>query len=256
MQSSSAISLIIVSLVGTGAMTFSHSIPVLMGANIGSTVTAQLVALKLTNIAPYLLVIGYILNFLPGKSGVWGKPIFYFGLLFLGLSLLSSQLDFLKEHELTTSIIMSINSVYWGILVGAILTILLQSSSVTSSLVIVFAIGEILPFELAASILIGSNIGTTTTALIGSINLGREARMSALANTLINLVGVVVVLPFLSPFINLIGLLSNDVGQRLANVHILFNIFIIVLLFPFRDKIEKLVIYIMPLKSRQDQSPG
>ena len=235
LQSSSAVSVICVSLVSSGILTLSQAIIILMGSNIGTTLTAQLVAFKLGDTAPFLLVFGYAMNFLPGKVGVWGKPIFYFGLLFFGLHMLGDALGQFQYHPMVETYLTSAISPYWGLFIGMIITILLQSSSVTSGLIVVFVSQGVLKLEIAIPMLIGANIGTTTTAILASFTLGAAARRTALANLLINVSGMLIVLPFLGAFTAFIDSFSVDTSQKVVNAHILFNLITVAIIFPFRN---------------------
>jgi phosphate:Na+ symporter len=236
-QSSTAVSVICVSLVSGGILSLAQSITILMGSNIGTTLTAQLVALKMTGAAPVLLVLGYFVNFLPGKIGVWGKPIFYFGLLFFGLNMLSEVLGQFQHHPLIRQYMLGNISPYWGLFIGAILTILLQSSSITSGLVIVFASEGLLQLNVAIPILIGANVGTTSTAILASFTLGPDARRTAMANFLINLAGLLIFIPFLGLFTRLIDSLDIGLSYKVANAHLSFNVITVMIIFPFRNKL-------------------
>ncbi len=241
-QSSTAVSVLCVSLVSGGILSLGQAITILMGSNIGTTLTAQLVAMKVSNAAPFLLVLGYFVNFLPGKAGVWGKPIFYFGLLFFGLNMLSDVLGQFQHHPLVREYLLSDISPYWGLFVGIILTILLQSSSITSGLVVVFASEGLLQLDVAIPILIGANVGTTTTAILASFTLGVDARRTAIANFMINLAGLIIFLPFMSFFTNAIESLDLDISHKVANAHLAFNVITVVIIFPFRLKLANFLI--------------
>jgi phosphate:Na+ symporter len=241
LQSSSAVSVIIVSLVSSKIMNLQQAIGILLGTNIGTTFTAQLIAFKLTNIAPYFLVVGYFLNFAKGKVGMWGKPLFYFGLLFFGLNLLSKEVSILQDHPFIKDWLLNTHNPYLGLLIGAVLTALLQSSSVMTGLIIIFSAQGLLNFDLAVPLLIGSNVGTTITAIFASFNLGVDARRAAAANLLINFAGLVLFTPFLIPFTKLMQSSAENLGQQVANAHLAFNLTIVVVLLPFSSKLAQIV---------------
>lgn len=240
-QSSTAVSVICVSLVSGGILSLAQAITILMGSNIGTTLTAQLVAMKVNNAAPFLLVFGYFVNFLPGKAGVWGKPIFYFGLLFFGLKMLSDVLGQFQHHPLVREYLLNNVSPYWGLFIGIALTILLQSSSITSGLVVVFASEGLLQLDMAIPILIGANVGTTSTAILASFTMGVDARRTAIANFVINMAGMIIFLPFLSLFTELIDSIDTDLSRKVANAHLAFNVITVLLLFPFRNRLADLL---------------
>ncbi len=241
LQSSSAVSVIIVSLVSAKIMNLHQAVGILLGTNIGTTLTAQLIAFKLTNVAPYFLVVGYFLNFAKGKIGMWGKPLFYFGLLFFGLNLLSKEVTVLQDHPFIKDWLLNTHSPYLGLIVGAVLTALLQSSSVMTGLIIIFCSQGLLNFELAVPLLIGSNVGTTVTAIFASFNLGVDARRAAAANLLINFAGLILFTPFLIPFTSLMQQSASNLGQQVANAHLCFNLVTVVLILPFTGKLAHFV---------------
>ncbi len=241
LQSSSAVSVLVVSLVSSKIMNLNQAIGILLGTNIGTTLTAQLIAFKLTNIAPYFLVIGYFLNFAKGKIGMWGKPLFYFGLLFFGLNLLSKEVSVLQDHPFIKDWLLNTHSPYLALIVGAVLTALLQSSSVMTGLIIIFSSQGLLNFELAVPLLIGSNVGTTVTAIFASFNLGVEARRAAAANLLINFAGLILFTPFIKPFTQLMDLSAESLGQKVANAHLGFNLITVLVLIPFTGKLASFV---------------
>jgi phosphate:Na+ symporter len=240
-QSSSAVSVICISLVSAGTMTLRQSIGILLGSNVGTTLTAQLIAFKLTNIAPYFLITGYFLNFAKGRIGIWGKPIFYFGLLFFGLNLLGKEVSILQDHPFITEWLHDIKSPYLGLFVGAILTALLQSSSVMTGLLIIFTAQGLISFELTVPMLIGANVGTTITALLASFPLGTNARRAAVANLIINFAGLIIFAPLLGPFTTLMQKSAESLGQQVANAHLVFNLTIVLVLLPFQTRIAQFV---------------
>lgn len=244
-QSSSAVSVICVSLVSSGSMNLTQAITLLLGSNIGTTITAQIVAIKLTDIGPYFLIIGYILNFIKGKFGVWGKPIFYFGLLMFGLNLLSTELAGIQNHPIVREYLLSPASPYWGLIAGMVVTFLLQSSSVVSGLVIVLVGQGLLSIDLAVAMIIGSNVGTTGTAIFASFTLSKEAKEAALANLIINFAGLLIFSPFLNIFIRFIKMQDVALSQQVANAHLIFNVVTVIIVFPFRNKIARTVERIM-----------
>jgi phosphate:Na+ symporter len=235
LQSSSAVSGLCVSLVNGGMLTFADAFVLLLGSNIGTTMTSQLVALNIGDVAPFFLILGFFLNYLPGKLGTIGKPVFYFGLLFFGLNMLSEGLSVFKTHPLIYALLRTEASPYWGLGVGFILTILFQSSSVTSGLVVVLATEGLLQIDFAIPILIGANIGTTSTAILVSLPLGMDARRTALGNFIINATGALIFVPILPFFTSFIDMSTSNLAQKVVNAHISFNIVTVLFLYPLRN---------------------
>ncbi|GIX38623.1 MAG: hypothetical protein KatS3mg127_1862 [Silanimonas sp.] len=183
-QSSSAISSIAVALVGSGVIGFRQSLPVLFGANVGTTVTAWLVAFKLTGLGPFFLVIGGLLSMLPGRMQVVGKSLFYFGFIFFSLGLISQSLAPLQASPAFAAWLQVVESPWAGVLAGMVTTLAVQSSSVTTGLIIVLVQQGLMGADVAIAVVIGANLGSTGTALLASLPLQREAHRAALANLL------------------------------------------------------------------------
>jgi phosphate:Na+ symporter len=223
-QSSSAVAAITVGLVAAELMSFPASLAILLGANVGTTATAWLVSFKLTGIGPYLLVAGATLGALPVRASVLGKSIFYLGFILFALNLISDAIGPLREHAITLEILSLSQNAYLGVLVGALATALLQSSSVTIGIGILLTQQGLLDATHVVPIVIGANVGTTVTALLASAGLGVEARRSAVANTLFNLIGVVAFLPVLVPFSRGVVEMVGEPQMAVAWAHLIFNL--------------------------------
>ncbi|MCB9677908.1 MAG: Na/Pi cotransporter family protein [Alphaproteobacteria bacterium] len=244
-QSSTATSVIAVGLVNAGVLTFRQSLGVLFGANVGTTVTAQLVALKLTSFAPWLILVGFVAGLLPFRWKIFGKSIFYFGIVFFSLELVSSAVEPLKEHPALLSAMASLDSVWMGILVGAVFTALVQSSSVTTGVAIVLMSQGALQLEAAIPLILGANIGTTSTALLASAQLDTSARRTSLSHALYNVIGVVLFLPLLPLLGRGLEAAGLSGAPALAMAHLVFNLsaaaLFLALLEPFARLVERLV---------------
>ncbi len=255
-QSSSAVSVITVSLVGTGAMSLTQSITILMGSNIGTTLTAQLIAFKLANLGPLFMIAGYAINFFKNRFGLFGKPLFFFGLLLYGLNLLRGELSHIQEFEFVRAYLLTPSSIYWGLLAGVITTFLLQSSSVVTGLIVVLVGQGVLNLDLAIAMIIGANVGTTGTALLASLSLDRGAKQAAVANLIMNMLGFVLFLPLLHPFIDFIKMGDATLAQKTANAHLAFNVVTVIVVFPLRKKISSLVERLIPSENVTSESPA
>ncbi|MDD3709530.1 MAG: Na/Pi cotransporter family protein [Methanothrix sp.] len=223
-QSSTATTVIAVGLVNAGAISFLGSIGLVIGANVGTTLTAQLVAFKLTAFAPLSVVAGFLLGLVRGPYRVFGKPIFYFGLVFFSLNLISAEIAPLQDDPEVIALLAMADDVLIGILIGFVITNLFQSSSVTAGLIVVMAQSGLLTPAEAVPIILGANIGTTTTGLIVAIRMNSAARRTAVAQFLFNLLGVVLILPLLGPFSELIREIGGSPAQQVANSHLIFNL--------------------------------
>jgi phosphate:Na+ symporter len=232
-QSSTAVTVIAVGLVDAGILPFFNSLGLVFGANIGSTITSQLIAFKLTYIAPYIVAVGFLLGLTHGKYTKYGKPLFYFGLVFMSLSLIIQLVEPLQGNATLIALFSGIDNLYYAIFLGIVFTILFQSSAITAGLVLILAAAGLLSLEQAMGIVFGANIGTTSTSLFASLAMKEAARKTAIAHFLFNVIGVVIFLPFLSPFLRLAEWTSGSVAQQIANAHVLFNVISVVLFLIF-----------------------
>ena len=222
-QSSSAVTSLTVALVDASVIPFRASLGVLLGANVGTTVTAWLVSFKLTGIGPFFIVLGALLSALPFRAKLAGKSIFYFGLIFFSLDLVSVELRPLRDQPIFVAWL-SYASVPWlGMLVGLIFTAFVQSSSITTGVAILLVQQGMLPPEAAISVVIGANVGSTSTALVASLAMSQAARATAAANLFFNLAGLVIYLPFIEFFAGEVIRFSGDPGMAVAWAHLIFN---------------------------------
>jgi phosphate:Na+ symporter len=201
-QSSSAVTSITVSLVDAEVISFANSLAVLIGSNLGTTFTAWLVAFKLENLGSWLLVLGTLLSLVPFRIKLIGKSIFYLGLILFSLQEINSSLKPLSQNPEVIFWLSKVDNLFLGILIGAVLTALLQSSSVTTGLTIILASQEMLSLPAAFAIVVGCNIGTTSTALLASISLSKSAKRTATANLIFNFAGLLFFVPSLRPTAN------------------------------------------------------
>ncbi|HHW19048.1 MAG TPA: Na/Pi cotransporter family protein [Firmicutes bacterium] len=243
-QSSSATTVMVVSFVNAGLMTLEQAIGVIMGANIGTTITAQMVAFKLEKAALPSIALGMLLMLMGKKKGVKAVAdcVLGFGILFLGISIMGDALSPLKTYQPFLNLMMaSKSSPVIGVIVGTVFTVLIQSSSATTSLLVTMASRGMIDLGSAVPIVLGANIGTTSTALIASVGTSLTARRAALAHVLFNVFGVLVFLPFLGPFESLASRSSVEVARQIANAHTIFNVTVTLLLIPFVNQFASLV---------------
>lgn len=223
-QSSTAVSALVITLVNGGLVSFSSSLPVLLGTKIGTTITVWLVSFKLTGLGAYAIILGTVISMLPYTMRVIGRSVFYFGLIFLSLDLISTALQPLQEAPWLTELLAHTATPWVGLVASAVATAVLQSSSVTAGLAILLVQQGVLDPVAAVAIVIGANVGTTTTALIASLAMERPARRAALAYLLFNVTGALLFLPILRPFAELaLGIMGTpETGVALA--HLFFNL--------------------------------
>ncbi len=244
-QSSSATTVITVSLVNMGLLSFSQSLGIIFGSNVGTTVTAQLVAFKLTSFAPIFIIIGFLFKFFGGKYKFLGKPLFFFGLVFYGLMLISYNITPIQNDPDVLRFFSGFSNVFVAVSIGFLFTALVQSSSVTTGLVVVLAQNGLIDLRMGIPLLIGANIGSSTTAWVASLDLNLHAKRVGIANFLFNFGGAIIVFPLLNVFVRIINYIGGPTGQQVANAHMIFNITtLIIFLFlikPFKKFVEKLV---------------
>lgn len=244
-QSSTATTVIAVGLVDAGIMTFSQSVGVIIGANVGTTVTAQLVAFKLTAIAPFFILLGFLLSLFGKQYRFLGKPIFYFGLVFFGLELISQAIVPFKSDPQIVSLFANFSDVFLAIAAGTLFTVLVQSSSVTTGIVVLLVGTGLLSLGQGIPLVMGANIGTTLTSFLAALKLDLHAKRAAFAHFLFNFGGVLLFIPLLYPFSEFIISLGGEPSQQMANAHLLFNLIaagiFLALLNPFSRAVERLV---------------
>jgi Na/Pi-cotransporter len=249
-QSSSAVTSLTVALADAGSISFRSSLGVLLGANVGTTSTAWLVSLKLTSIGPFFIVLGALLSALPIRLKMLGKVAFYFGFIFFSLDVVSFTLKPLAESPVFTELLSRSSSPLAGVIAGLLITAIVQSSSITTGLCILLVQQNLMPVTSAIPIVIGANIGTTTTALVASIKMQNTARRVAFANLCFNIFGVLLFLPFLKVFALRTAQLAGDPGMAVAWAQLIFNLVmvfaVLVLLRLFHRQVESLNAHVSP----------
>jgi len=249
-QSSSATTVMVVGFVNAELMSLAQAAGVIMGANIGTTITAQLVAFKLDEIAPLFVFIGAALVMFAKsrKKREIGNILLGFGILFTGVSFMSESMKPLASLPVFSDLLVSVGGNWLvGIIAGAVITAILQSSSATTGILIALASTGIIDIYLALPIVFGCNIGTCVTAMLASIGTNKIAHKAAFLHLIFNLVGTIVFLPFLRLMANFVQITSPaDVGRQIANAHTVFNIANTALLLPFTNYIIKFINKLIP----------
>ncbi len=257
-QSSSATTVMLVSFVRSGLMTFSQTLGIILGANIGTTFTAQLIAFKLTDYAILMIALGFILSFLIKKDAIKniGNTILGFGLLFFGMKLMSDAMYPLRSFEPFIDLLQHLENPVISILIGAAFTALVQSSSAFTGIIIVLAQQELISLQAGIPMIIGANIGTCITAGLASIGTNRESKRVAIAHSFFNIGGALLFVFWIPYFADLIKMISSYTGagtaREIANAHTVFNIVTALFFIPLTALIAKLVIKIFPDKKQED----
>jgi phosphate:Na+ symporter len=249
-QSSTAVTVITLGLVESGILSFTQSLGIILGAGIGTTITAQLVAVKFTALGPVFILLGFLTGLFGGRFSFIGKAVFYFGLVFFGIGLVSSAAAPLQEEPGVASLISNLSSVPLAIAVGFIVTNLFQSSSVFTGLVVMLSGGGLLTIDMAIPLVLGSNLGTITP-LIASANMGLFAKRTSVAQFLFNFGGVLIILPFLPIFTEFIISLGGSAAQQAANAHTMFNVITTLLFLAVLKPFEAFVVRMVPGKEEE-----
>ncbi|MBN1381567.1 MAG: Na/Pi cotransporter family protein [Deltaproteobacteria bacterium] len=245
-QSSSASTVLTIGMVSAGLITFYHSLGVLLGADIGTTLTVQLVVWKFTDISPVVVVAGGLLWLLGNQK--WkdrGEAIFYFGLIFFGLSLTILATEPLKGNPGLSQFLSQKTNPILGAGIGLFVTAIVQSSAIPISMLVILAQGDLVAIENALPIVFGANVGTAVTALIAGAAADISGRRTAASHFIFKLTGMVIGLFLLVPFTAAVKCISADVAQQIAFGHFLFNILVVLIfiffLKPFSVLIEKII---------------
>ena len=251
-QSSSATTVMLVSFVNSGLLNFVQALGVILGSNIGSTVTAQIVAFKVTDYALLLIAVGSIMTLFSKKDSAKhiGFVILGFGLLFYGMKVMSDTMKPLRTDPTFNSILTSFENPFLGILAGAIFTALIQSSSATTGIVITLASSGSITLEAGIPLILGANIGTCITALLAGLKATRDAKRVAIGHVLFNVIGVLVFCFWIPTFADLVAQTTDNVPRQIANAHTIFNIVSTMLFIPFAPFISRTIIRYFPDKEK------
>lgn len=255
-QSSTATTVMVVGFVNAGMMTLAQAVGVIMGANIGTTVTSLLIALNFSSVAAASVLVGVILMLASKKTLVknLGSIFTGFGLLFLGIDLMSDSMAPLRESAGFMNFIVAVSDSplrpLFGILLGIVMTAVLQSSSASVGVLQTLAMQGLVPLKFSVFALFGQNIGTCLTALFSTVGAKKNSKRAAVIHLLFNLLGtgMFILIALLTPYIEWIEKISSDPMAQIAISHIVFNVVSTVVLFPFAKLLVKLSCLIVPGK--------
>ncbi len=223
-QSNTAITVTLVGLVNAGLVTFPGALGIIIGSNVGNTLTSQLIAFNIMAFAPVFIVIGFLMKRLKNPIKHYSGPVFYFGLLFLSLSYLQLLISPYITNPGVLEFISGVDSLYIAILVGVIGAGIFQSSTAISVLAITFAAQGVLNFDQAFGIVVGSGIGTTVTALIASFVMNTASQRTAFAHLWFNVMSVILTILLFNPVKGIILSLNTSLSQSIANAHLLISV--------------------------------
>ncbi len=264
-QSSSVTTVLLVGFISAGFMSLSQAVGVIMGANIGSTVTVQIIAFKVTQSALAMVALGFLIRFNAKleRSKHYGDILFGFGLIFLGMNMMGESMAPVRSYQPFIDAFAHTDNMLLAIVAGTLFTALVQSSAATTSIVLVLAGQGLISLEAGIALTMGANIGTCVTALLASIGKSRESIQAATIHILFNIAGVMIWLPFirilagmsieLSPdYAQLSGIdrLSAELPRQIANAHTLFNVINTVVMLPFSGVFIFVVRKIIPYQSK------
>lgn len=249
-QSSSATTVMVVSFVNAGLMSLMQAVGVIMGANIGTTITAQMVSFDLNAIAPLFIGVGAIIMLVSKNKRVRdvASIALGFGILFLGMGMMSESMEPLAESSAFKSIIETIgNNRLLGVLAGLVMTAIVQSSSATTGILVALATTGSIDMNVALPIIFGCNIGTCVTAILASLGSNKTAKKAALIHLFFNIIGVLIFLPFMDIVVGIVQKTDpSNVARQVANAHTIFNITVTIILLPFAKYLVVLANKAMP----------
>ncbi len=248
-QSSSTTTVMVVGFANAGLMNLSQAVGTIMGANIGTTITAQAISFELDVIALPAIGLGAVLNFFCKRrlKRYIGQAILGFGLLFLGMTTMSNALSPLRELPFFIDMLASFShNPLLGMLVGALFTAAVQSSSAATGVIIALTLQDLLTFSSAMSLILGTNIGTCITAILASLGTSLSARRAAVAHIAFNVTGSLLFLAILHPFSELMIQTAGTVPRQVANAHTVFNIANTVIMIPFFTPFVKFITRVLP----------
>jgi phosphate:Na+ symporter len=258
LQSSNATTIMLVGLTGAGLLTFPQTLALILGADIGATLTVQLIAFHALDYAPWVVAMGFGLYFFSRLRVLryTGLTVLGFGLIFLSLTLLSEGLSPLRDNSTLQSLMLGIGETPWvGIVLSAMITALFPSSAVTLGITIALAAQGLLTLQAALPIILGANVGTCATALLSSLTAAPEARRVAMAHATFKVLGVLLIYPFLDPFASWVSATADGTARQIANAHTFFNLSLAAVLLPFLTPLGRMITYLVPEPTRRE-APG
>jgi phosphate:Na+ symporter len=256
LQSSSATTVMLVGFVGSGLIGLRQTMGIILGADVGTTLTVQIIAFKVYDYALFVSGIGVVMLFQKKRPFMrdLGQVVLGFALVFLSLKILIDSFSPLAENRLFSEMIVNFSSdPLLGIIFSAIFTALLHSSAATIGLALTMSHSGLISLHSSIPIILGANIGTCVSALTSSIGANTDAQRVAVAHTLFKIIGVLIILPFLSPFADIVSFTTEGVERQIANAHTIFNVLIALLFLPFVGPFTKLIQVLVPERVTEEK---
>ncbi|WP_075603718.1 Na/Pi cotransporter family protein [Saccharicrinis aurantiacus] len=258
-QSSSITTVLVVGFVSAGLLSFQNTLGIILGANIGTTITAQIIAFKVTKATFVLIAAGFLMNAMATRKALkdGGLIVLGLGFVFLGMNLMSEGTNPLRSYEPFIALMQDLDNPLWGILIGTAFTAAVQSSSATTGIVIVMASQGLINIEGGIALILGANIGTCVTAVLSAIGKPKVAQQVALSHILFNVFGALLWVWFIPQLSSLVDEFSpGDVPRQIANAHTIFNVSNALIFIGFTSYLAKLVEYLVPLEEKKKQKVG
>ena len=257
-QSSSATTVMVVGFVNAGLMSIYQAVGIIMGANIGTTITGQLVALNISAMAPVIAFIGFVLHSFSkdSRKASLGQAIMGLGFLFMGMDFMSNAMKPLREYPGFVTMMTKFQNPVFGVLAGTLITAIIQSSSAALGILQAIANQGVIPLRSSMFIVFGFNIGTCITSVLSTLGSSKNAKRTALAHVLFNIIGtfIFIILSIFIPVDKIVLSFSRDLpAAQIANLHTLFNIATTIILLPFSRKLAELSIRLIPGKDKEQE---
>jgi phosphate:Na+ symporter len=251
MQSSGLLMVTMIGLINANMLSLQQAIGIMLGQEIGTTITGQMVSFQIKGFNLVFLIIGFFMMFFSKnrKLRMMGQPFFGFGIVFVGMSMMStagsviSRTPFFQQAVLTMG-----QHILLGVLVGAVFTAAIQSSTAMTGLVIAMGKSNSISLPVAVAIILGANIGSCIMGWLAAMQSGSNAKRASYAQIFINISGVLIFLPFILPFTNLVATTSANLARQIANAHTIFNIIVSLLMLPFVKPLARFIEKIIPEK--------
>ncbi len=254
-QSSSVTTVLVVGFITSGLMTLSQSIGVIMGANVGTTITAQIIAFDVSRWALGIVAAGFGVSFFSKRDDrqTWGALVMGLGLVFFGMGLMADAMQPLRTYDPFIDFMARMENPILGIGAAAAFTALVQSSSATTGVVIVLAGQGLITLEAGIALIFGANVGTSVTAQLAALGKPREAQQAAMVHTLFNVIGVVIWIPLIGFLTSTVEGAGGGLARQLANAHTVFNVANLVIFIWFADALARLVERLLPPRPDEDR---